>query len=561
MSSRCRLGMLWWRWLLAVLAIWLFTPALILAGATLAPQQPAPPEVTVEFWNRDIATLRGTIAGADPELRAERLVKRLNDLPLNAKGSDITTVPFNVEGKDGIAFGYHGRILVYLGSDDLDKESGQTLPQLTQATLQNLDDALQARHDERLWPVLRSAVLFTLTGLALVLIAVALIWKVHRRLTTKLHRKQPLIRTRLQLFGIDLRPLIDSLVYAILKTIAWTFVIAALYFWTTLSLARFPYTAPWAHELGAYVLQLFKQWGQGVVQAMPGVFAVLLICIITRWLVRVASTFFEQVAMGRIRVSWLDRDVAEATARVFTAIAWIFAAVAAYPYIPGSGTNAFKGITVFLGLMISLGSTGILNQVMSGLFVVYSRALKPGEWVQVNDIEGEVLEVGLLAGKIRSPEGQEITIPNSVLVSTSTKNFTRLGYPDGMCISAHVTIGYDAPWRQVEALLLLAADRTPNIRKEPKPYVRQRQLADFYVNYLLVAHIQNEKLRLETLSNLYSQIQDAFNEYGVQIMSPHHMVQPEGTVVVPPSKWYQAPAGDGASGGELPGKAKKAAEK
>jgi small-conductance mechanosensitive channel len=192
--------------------------------------------------------------------------------------------------------------------------------------------------------------------------------------------------------------------------------------------------------------------------------------------------------------------------------------------------------------MISLGSTGIINQVMSGLFVVYSRALKTGEWVQVNDIEGEVLEVGLLAGKVRSPEGQEITIPNSVLVSTSTKNFTRLGYPDGMAISATVTIGYDAPWRQVEGLLLLAANRTPNIRKEPKPYVRQRQLADFYVNYLLVARIKDEKLRLETLSNLHAQIQDAFNEYGVQIMSPHFMMQPEGALVVPSSKWHSPPA-------------------
>lgn len=530
-------GSLRWRPLIGALAILVWTQA-----AATPQQPPSPPEATISFWNRDIATLRAVIAGADPEIRAERVVDHLNDLPLNAKASDITTTPFNVDGKEGIAFLYHGKVLFYVGTDDLDKESGETLPQLTESSLHNLDDALQARYQERSWPVLRSALLFTLTGLALLLILVALIWRAYRWLTTNLDRKRPLIRTPLQLFGIDLRPPIDSFVYAILKTITWILVIGAIYFWMKLSLARFPYTQPWSHKLGVYVLQLLKQWGQSLVHAMPGLFAVVLICIITRWIVRVVRTFLVQVAAGRIRVSWLDPDVAEATARIFAGIAWVFAAVIAYPYIPGSGTEAFKGISVFVGLMISLGSTGIINQVMSGLFVVYSRALKPGEWVLVNDIEGEVLNVGLLAGKVRSPEGQEITIPNSVLVSTSTKNFSRLGYPDGMCISAHVGIGYDAPWRQVEALLIMAADRTPNIRKEPKPYVRQRQLTDFCVDYLLVAHISEEKRRLETLSNLHSQIQDAFNEYGVQIMSPHYMTQPDGAVVVAASKWHSAPA-------------------
>lgn len=526
-----------------VLAFSVFAPALLPASdSTADANPPAPPAATIRFWNRDIATLRGTIAGATPEVRAEKVTERLGDLPLTARGSDITTLPFRVDGKDGMGFTYNGRILFYLGADDLDKESDQTMPQLTEATLRNLDDALQSRYAERSWPVIRSALLFTLVGLVILVVAVTLIWKTHRWLSDNLHRREPLVRAPLQLFGIDLRPPIDSLVYAVLKTIALILGLAALYSWATLSMARFPYTQPWSDQLGGYVFHLFQKWARSAVDSLPGLLAVILIVFITRWIVRVGEAFFQQVAMGRIRVSWLDPDVAGATQRIFAGVVWIFAAVVAYPYIPGSGTDAFKGISVFLGLMISLGSTGIINQVMSGLFVVYSRALKAGEWVQVNDIEGEVLEVGLLAGKIRSPEGQEITVPNSVLVSNSTKNFTRLGFPHGMCISAHVTIGYDAPWRQVEALLLRAADRTPNVRKEPKPYVRQRQLADFYVDYLLVAHIQNEKSRLMTLSDLHAQIQDAFNEFGVQIMSPHYMVQPDKNVVVPHADWYAPPA-------------------
>ena len=346
----------------------------------------------------------------------------------------------------------------------------------------------------------------------------------------------------MQLFGIDLRPPIDTAVYGVMRMVEAVFVIAAVYLWTTFALGRFPYTQPWSHKLGRYVLDLLQQWAQAIIRSLPELLALALIFIITRWVVRVGGSFFNQVALGRIRVSWLDPDMAGATQRIFAIVVWVFAAVMAYPYIPGSGTDAFKGISVFVGLVVSLGSSGIINQVMSGLFVVYSRALKRGEWVMVNEVEGEVLEVGLLAGKIRTVEGQEVTIPNSVLVGTSTKNFTRLGYPLGMVVSCTVTIGYDAPWRQVEGLLLLAADRTEGVRKNPKPYVLQRELADFYVTYTLIARIENSKLRMETLSNLHAQIQDAFNEFGVQIMSPHYMMQPDGNVVVPQSKWHSAPA-------------------
>jgi small-conductance mechanosensitive channel len=170
------------------------------------------------------------------------------------------------------------------------------------------------------------------------------------------------------------------------------------------------------------------------------------------------------------------------------------------------------------------------------------KALKTGEWVKVNETEGKVLEVGLLAAKIRTIEGQEVTIPNSVLVGTSTRNYTRLGHPDGMSLSSTVTIGYDAPWRQVHALLELAADRTPNISKTPKPCVVQKQLSDFYVEYTLVARLDDEQLRIQTVSNLNSAIQDAFNEFGVQIMSPHYMIQPNGSVIVPREKWDAKPS-------------------
>jgi small-conductance mechanosensitive channel len=531
-----------------LLAVLLATPALSdaveldTATPTTNSGKPAAGAVPIIFWNRTITLQKAGLAGMSVQERADHAVERLNDLPLNVSLSEVVVRPVKIESQDGVAFVCRGRMLFFLGANDLDKESGETLEQASQVVLRNLGEALQARIEERSWPIVRDAIIFTVVGLLLLISFCSVIWKAHSRFIAFARKRQFAFASGMRLFGFDFLPYIAAIVYSLVRTSAWVLTLIAVYLWVTLSLRRFPYTQPWGYEAGSYVLQLLEQMGSAVVHALPEILAVAVIFTLARWMVRLGNALFEQIADGRITVHWMDADVAKATQRIFTAIAWVFAIIVAYPYIPGSQTDAFKGISVFVGLVVSLGSTGIINQIMSGLFVVYSKALKTGEWVKVNETEGEVLDVGLLAAKIRTIEGQEVTIPNSVLVSTSTMNFTRLGAPDGMMVSPTVTIGYDAPWRQVHALLLRAADRTPNVRKQPAPYVLQRQLSDFYVQYTLIARLEDEKRRIETISDLNSQIQDAFNEFGVQIMSPHYLVQPEANVVIPPTKWHEPPA-------------------
>jgi small-conductance mechanosensitive channel len=500
----------------------------------------------IEFWNRTIAWQRGMLTGITASERAHRAAMRLDQLPLNVTARDILLRPVTIEDQRGTAFLCRGQILFFLGNKDLDQEAGENLEQASGVVLQNLDDALRARIAERSWPVLRAGVLFTVFGLVLLIVICAAIWKVHAQVSSFLRERESLFPGKLPLFGFNLLPLLFAIVRALMRAIAWALTLITCYLWVALSLRRFPYTEPWGEQAGRYVLELLDQLGNKAVHALPGLLAVFFIFLGTRWLVGLSYELFEQVAASG---SWMDADAARATQRMLAVVAWIFAIIVAYPFIPGSQTTAFKGISVFIGLIISLGSTGIINQIMSGLFAVYSKALKTGEWVKVNDTEGEVLDVGLLAAKIRTIEGQEVTIPNSVLVSTSTINYTRLGLSDGMIISSTVTIGYDAPWRQVHALLLRAADRTPNIRKHPEPYILQRQLSDFYVEYTLLARLEDEKRRIESLSDLHSQIQDAFNECGVQIMSPHYMVQPSAKVFIPPEKWYP-PSSDPALGSQ-----------
>jgi small-conductance mechanosensitive channel len=221
---------------------------------------------------------------------------------------------------------------------------------------------------------------------------------------------------------------------------------------------------------------------------------------------------------------------------------WIFAVTIAYPYVPGSSTDAFKGVSVFVGLMVSLGSAGLVNQVMSGLVVVYSRALKPGEFVRVGDDLGTVSEIGTLSTKILTRKREEITIPNAVLVGSKTVNYSRHAAGDGAVVATTLTIGYDAPWRLVQALLLQAAARTTGVRKEPAPRVLQKALSDFYIQYDLIINIDRPEERSPILSELHTHILDAFNEHSVQIMSPHFESQPHEKVFVPRSQWFRQPS-------------------
>ena len=151
-------------------------------------------------------------------------------------------------------------------------------------------------------------------------------------------------------------------------------------------------------------------------------------------------------------------------------------------------------------------------------------------------------EVGAFSTRLVTARGEEVNIPNSVLIGTMTTNYSRLAGERGTLLTTTVTIGYDAPWRQVHTMLELAAERTPGLRREPKPYVLQRALGDFYVEYELRAHLEQAETWFAVQSELHARIQDVFNEYGVQIMSPHFMMQPENAVLVPKSGWYAVPA-------------------
>ena len=430
------------------------------------------------MWNHPIAVFRAPVRQVSPAGRAARAAKRIEEIPADVRPDEIRADVATLGDLNGVLVFARNQILFGIVPEDLDPSAGETLESVGRQAVDQLRAVLQARADQRRLPVL-------LRGLGLSVGATALLalvlWVVGHAAARALARVAEATRPRATLLvGVDLWPFLHAAERTLVTVTAWSVSLVAVYLWLTFILYQFPYTRPWGSQLGVYVVDLLRELGTGALHAIPGLFAVVLIFLVTRFVVRLVDALFRGIETGSVTIRGLQPDTAGATRRIVGVLIWIFALTVAYQYIPGSESDAFKAVGVFAGLMISLGSAGLVNQVMSGLVMVYARALRPGELVRAGEVIGVVSEVSLLSTKVVTPKREEVTIPNAVLAGTMITNYSRLADENGAIISTAVTIGYDAPWRQVHALLLLAAERTPGLRSAPRPYVLQTALADFY---------------------------------------------------------------------------------
>jgi len=335
---------------------------------------------------------------------------------------------------------------------------------------------------------------------------------------------------------------LGSISFWLIRVVFWVLLLGLAFKWLSFCLQQFPYTRYWGDQLNGKFLAFLGEAVQAIVEALPDLLIIAAIVLATRGIVWLTEAFFAGVESGHIQVEWMDLEAARATKRIVIVVIWLFTLVMIFPYIPGSGSDAFKGVTIFVGLLVSLGSAGVVGQFTSGLVLMYSRALKPGEYVQIGEHEGTVGTLGFLSTKIHTKKNEEVHVPNTVILSTTVKNYTRLAKTAGVLLYTTVTIGYNTPWRQVHAMLLEAVNRTTGLLKHPIPFVMQTALSDFYVEYQLNANIQHPEERLQVLAELHTHIQDVFNEHEVQIMSPHYRMDPPQPVIAPRDTWDTTPA-------------------
>ena len=309
-----------------------------------------------------------------------------------------------------------------------------------------------------------------------------------------------------------------------------------------LVLSLFPWTRTYAIPLLELVLVPLGGIGIAVLDYLPKLVFLIVLFFVVRYAIKLLRAFFLGIELGRIKISGFEAEWAIPVYKVARLAVVAFTVVVAYPYIPGSESPAFKGVSLFLGIVFSLGSSSSISNIIAGYMVIFRRAYKVGDRVKIGSQTGDVVEVRLQATHLRTIKNEEIIVPNSLIINTEVVNYSSLVRKGGLILHTSVTIGYDAPWRQVHALLLTAAERTPGLLKEPKPFVLQTALNDFYVSYELNAYTDHPREMITIYSDLHRNIQDVFNEFGVQIMSPHYLGDPPRAKVVPREQWYQATA-------------------
>jgi small-conductance mechanosensitive channel len=336
----------------------------------------------------------------------------------------------------------------------------------------------------------------------------------------------------------NLAPLLRGLTAALF----WLLVGVTTFLCAEFVLRLFPHTRAFGEQLSGKFLFVLAGFGQSILQALPGLGVVLIVWMGARFTISAAKRYFNGIVQGRIQSTHFDATSAQITLRLCILIIWVAAIITAFPYIPGSHSPAFQGIGVLGGLMLSLGASSIIGQWVNGLVLVYNRTCQIGDYVKVGEFEGTLVNIGFSTSRLVTTRNEEIILPNSQLSSGSLINYTRQNATTGVIVPVTVTIGYNTPWRQVHAMLIEAARRTHRLKEQPAPTVFQTQLSDFYVEYQLRVVLQNPAERIAVVATLNANIQDVFNEYGVQIMSPHYRSDPPQPVLVPKEKWHEPPA-------------------
>lgn len=346
-------------------------------------------------------------------------------------------------------------------------------------------------------------------------------------------RIQKLKDTRLKPISIQNYELLDTqrqvnLLIFLSNLLRYVIMLLQLLITVPLLFAIFPQTKGLAYQIFSYIWNPIKNILVGIVDYIPNLFAILIICFAVKYLVRLVHYLSREVEAGRLKFGGFYPDWAMPTYHIIRFLLYAFMIAMIYPYLPGAKNGVFQGISVFVGLIISLGSSTVIGNVIAGLVITYMRPFKLGDRIQLNDTTGNVIEKTPLVTRIKTPKNEVVTIPNSFIMSSHTVNYSASAREYGLIIHSEVTIGYDAPWRQVHQLLMEAALNTPGVIDDPRPFVLETSLSDWYPVYQINAYIREADKLAQIYSDLHQNIQDRFNEAGVEIMSPHYMAMRDG---------------------------------
>ena len=510
------------------------------ADSAGAAQPPQPSLQWVELDGRKLFTVRGA-SSYPAEQRAADVARRIEAA---ARDPTITPAAIHIVQRPAATEVLAGqRSLV--AAIDLDANAeGVHRDVLAESQARRIRQAIETYRYERGAQYLRGALtrslLATLAGAVALWIVLFLLRRV--RLMAEARYKRRVHDIAIQSFAIVGAGQIWAGLTALLRSLSWLAAATAAYLYVQYVLSQFPWTRALANRLLDLVANPLSAMSAAVLRTLPDVIFLALLFIIVRYVLRLARLFFDSVENQTLRFESFDADWAAPTYRAVRLLIVLFALVVAYPHIPGSQSDAFKGLSLLVGVMFSIGSSSFVANLIAGYALTYRRVFTIGEWIRIDDKFGQVMHKRLQVTHLRTPKNEEVIVPNSLILSTPVINYSKLAREQGLILHTNVGIGYETPWRQVEAMLLLAAQRTTHLQSEPTPFVLQRALNDFSIDYEINAYCRDAGAMFRAMSELHRNILDIFNEHGVQIMTPAYEGDPEQPKVVQRDQWFAPPA-------------------
>lgn len=515
------------------------------AQTTPNPQLIVSSSAAVTLGGQNILFLRTRILSLSAQERAQRAADRVGKVADDSRAGVESIKIVEGEMASDIVSGDFVLMSVTDSDGKAEKMTRQELAERNAGLIKNaIASYRKERSSKRLIPNAFLALFITL-------LLVFLIKGSNRFCAKKLPALDAWARARipnLRIQHIDLIPAdhVVELLVAGARAAHVGLIILALYIFFPLVFSLFPWTQGLAAPLFGYVLSPLKAVSAAVVGYVPNLFFIAVILFVVRYFLKIIRAIFLQIQQGGISLPGFYEEWAQPTYEITRFLVGAFTAVVVFPYLPGSSSPAFKGVSVFLGILLSLGSSSAISNIIAGVILTYMRPFKLGDRVKISDTVGDVVEKTLLVTRVSTIKNVEVTIPNAMVLSSHIVNYSSSSKGSGLILHTGVTIGYDAPWRRVHELLIAAAEATEYVEEQPAPFVLQTSLNDFYVSYELNAHTNAPNKMALIYSQLHQNIQDKFNEGGVEIMSPHYSALRDGNAVTLPSshlpKSYVAPA-------------------
>jgi len=497
-------------------------------------------------FNDTLFYIRTGIAPFSPQERALAISERIRAASKVYKTFHADSLILFLEG--GIYEIAYGRIILMTISEEDARLEGKSQWVLASEYKEIIQNAIWQRYKDKKITTILMRVLMVLLIIASQYFLIKLVNHLFRKISDKIRRLKGTVIKTIKIKTYTLMDEEKTIAFILLlsNVLRYIVIFVILYLSIPLALSIFPATQKLSNVLFGYVLDPLIDIVAGIVGFFPKLVTIIITVIVFRYLIKGLRFMAEEIDKKRLTLTGFYPDWAYPTFHIIKTLLYAFMLVVIWPYLPFSNSPIFQGVSVFIGVIFTLGSTSVIGNVISGLVLTYMRPFKIGDRIKIGEIVGNVVEKTPLVTRIRTPKNEEVTIPNSNIMTAQTFNYSESARTWGLILHTTVGVNYDIPWRQTHELLTEAAERTPDVLEEPKPFILQTALDDNYVQYQLNVYISDADKMALIHSGLHQNIQDVFHEAGIELLAPHYLAHRDGNYCKMPETYlppgYRAPA-------------------